>query len=304
MILTQYPSREEWLAARRNLVTASRAPIILGVSPWGSRYAEWSEAVGLTKRDQWAADDERNWGTLLEPVILKRWCEVTGRSAHQTPNTLAVDDTLPWLAASPDGLTDDAPANEPVEIKTASAYAAKDWGEGVPVHYQVQAQVQMRVLGAARCHIAALLGGRTFRHFVVERDDELISGMLPHLEEFVAMVREQRPPSPDGSDETTSAIKAAFPHPAEDEDAVMLTSPEVLAAHREREEAIAAIKAAEEKKARASNVIMAALATYPAGRLPDGSGYTWREEKRKGYTKIVEPWSGRVLRSKAAKEKA
>jgi predicted phage-related endonuclease len=75
-----------------------------------------------------------------------------------------------------------------VEIKTASEYVGKNWGnedsDEVPDQYQCQAQWYMGVTGVDVCHMAVLIGGNKYRQYKIERHQDFIDYLFEAAESF------------------------------------------------------------------------------------------------------------------------
>jgi len=67
-------SREEWLAWRREDVTASVAPALFGVHPYMTTFELWARETGLTPEDNEDTPTKRR-GRLLEPIALTMLAE-------------------------------------------------------------------------------------------------------------------------------------------------------------------------------------------------------------------------------------
>lgn len=131
----------EWRIWRRQGVTASDAPVVLGVSPFKSRWRLWAEKTGLNEEVEVDTPDirrgieeepkarlafEKKYDTLLLPVC----------GEH---------DTYPILRASFDGVE----KGRPVEIKAPSEKTfAKVCRNGPSEIHRIQLQHQMLVAGS------------------------------------------------------------------------------------------------------------------------------------------------------------
>jgi putative phage-type endonuclease len=191
-----YESHEEWLAIRRTGIGGSDAPAVVGLNPYATAYD-----VYLDKRqEREPVDLSQNaavrWGNRLEDAIAEEYSEQTGRVVHRVKRVLRRRDR-PYLIASLDRRV--VGDSRGLEIKTAGAHMAGDWGESgtdhIPEQYLVQVQHYMAVTGYASFDVAVLIGGRDFRIFVVDRDEELIASMMDPLAEFWRRVEAGEPPA-------------------------------------------------------------------------------------------------------------
>lgn len=306
MSIITYDNRADWLAARREGLGASDAPVILGLSPFKSALQLYHEKTGMeTERPselEWLY-----WGNELEGPIAKRYAEVTGRPVSRKPFDghyhihWSEDPRTPWAFA-----TLDATAIRPVkgvegdgeegalEIKNASVYVGDKWIDEPPVDYQVQNQHQQMVGAFGWGSIAALIGGNRFLWCDIERDNTFINTVLmPALIEFWDRVQRRDPPPIDGSDSAKAFLAQLY---QQDKGTTIALDGEAVDWDAELEEAKAAIKVAEEKKQLAENRIKAAIGEHSAATLPNGLVYTYKSQSRKEH--IVAASSFRVLRRK------
>lgn len=180
-----------------------------GLSPYKTAYQLW-----LEKTDQYPGQVQSaamEWGLRLENAIAQAYTERTGFELVTTPP--AVHFERPWMFASPDRVV---PGHNIrlVELKTASAYLADEWGDDgtdqVPDWYLLQVQHQMEVTGIDRADVAVLIGGQDFRVFHVERSQRVIGLLVEQEYRFWQCVEEMRPPDPDWDHASTPGLLAAI----------------------------------------------------------------------------------------------
>lgn len=184
--MTHSSDRGAWLAARRELVTASDVAALLGESPYKTREQLRMEKAGLA--EEWAGDEQTELALALEPYVMamarERWgwkiCPV-GR--------LFNDASEPRLGATPDGSMDTPWGDANVQIKVTSAKPTemckprKDgspstaaFAAGAPLHYQLQVQAEMAVMGVAHSSLLVLhTGPLALRAYYVPRHDGVIA---------------------------------------------------------------------------------------------------------------------------------
>ncbi|NDE02627.1 MAG: hypothetical protein EBZ91_12965, partial [Gammaproteobacteria bacterium] len=129
----------EWFAVRRELLTASDAAAALDVKPFAS--FRGSSRAELLRRKVADAPLDNMFvvhGQKYEDEARAWACEAMGEKVYDVG--LVRHDDLPWLAASPDGVTR---SGKLIEIKCPLKRAI-DPGR-VPGHYYPQVQVQMEV---------------------------------------------------------------------------------------------------------------------------------------------------------------
>lgn len=160
---------EAQLIARQRIVTASKLPAIIGVSPFKTRDQILHEVTSNATRGQMLPHQER--GHLLEPIVGEWLCRELSRDLGRPLRvvkgqeflvknsvfapSLLVEDTLvhklePRFAATPDFYMCDAESEYPrprrfTEIKTSSE--RKGWfPDQVPAYIYAQCQWQLYVL--------------------------------------------------------------------------------------------------------------------------------------------------------------
>lgn len=190
---------EAFKKARRKSLGASDMAAVCGVSHFGTPLH-----VYLEKRGEWERPDNpaMKWGRLLEDTVARIYGEVKGCSVVKPEQVIAYSADDPWLHASLDfrvvwrnGEVD------PLEVKTGTLEPGQ-WGAGedhdepeaVPLAYYLQVQQQMFVVGAQRVRMAALLGGRDFRTYTIQRNEDLIARIRRIGKDFWAMIQEGSPP--------------------------------------------------------------------------------------------------------------
>lgn len=170
-------------AVRATMIGGSDAAKVVEVSKWGTGLDVWSEKLGLVERT--FHSEAAEWGTLLEPVVLREYAvrqgvrvgalhPRTGRPVVYTPRgaerratgSLA-DELVHWLGTlrHPDHdfigchvdgweLSSSDQVTDPIEAKTSSVFRAKEWGEPgtdqSPDEYVIQDQHISLVVGALR----------------------------------------------------------------------------------------------------------------------------------------------------------
>ena len=195
---------ESWEQRRHRGIGGSDAAAACGISPWKSRYQLWLEKTA-DEPPSFEQSEPMRWGTLLEPVIRQRYCDITGKSVV-VPEQLLRHRKYQWCIANVDGLTDD---DRVFEAKTARS--GDGWGEDgsdvIPDYYQTQVQHYMAVTGAEAADVAVLIGASDFRILTVPADEELQSLLIEREAEFWDLVVRRVAPEP----ETIGDVQLAFP---------------------------------------------------------------------------------------------
>lgn len=176
------PGSPEWLSR----ITASQVAAIVGVSPWTTAYALWHQKMG-----NYTIPENKSMatGTHWEPEI-RDWYRAQNPDLEVT-GELSFEHSNGWAAANPDGVIDGC---EGLEIKT-SRYG-DGWGEPgtdqVAKHYLPQIQWGLWVTGFTRWRVLMCtpwdIYDRTYREYMVERDQSFIDELVEAAEGFRLMV--------------------------------------------------------------------------------------------------------------------
>ncbi|MGV2385066.1 MAG UNVERIFIED_CONTAM: YqaJ viral recombinase family protein [Thermobifida fusca] len=218
LILPPDAPREEWLAARRQGVTASEIAVILGISPFDSPFNLYYKKRGEISED--FDNTAMSLGRHLEPWIADRWAEAHPEY-HVGVTGLWQSLERPWQMATPDRLLWDRAAGEDwrgrdsvLEVKSSGTYDG--WGEDgsdeIPTYYRAQVLWQLDTLGLTEGHVTCLfLSTRSIRNYVVPYDAHDVELMRDAAQEFLARVDKGEPPEIDHTPATTAALKSLFP---------------------------------------------------------------------------------------------
>jgi putative phage-type endonuclease len=191
----------EWIEARREGVTGSDIPVLLGLSPYQSE-------AGLARMkggDEGPERDEKQarmmrLGLALEPVIRD---EDTLKHGHRIRriNRTHVHPELPWAMASLDF--------ERVGERTiveAKASRSGRWDDGLPQDVEAQVRWQMGVAGYPRAHVACLRSGADLVCYDVDHDEDVFAGLVAIAEDFRRRLADGGPFA-----ENAASVKARFP---------------------------------------------------------------------------------------------
>lgn len=297
MNLSVFPDKSAWLEARRHSIGGSDVAVVLGLSPFKSRFTLWAEKAGEVAPEDNAEESEAmEWGSRIEPLLREKWQSVTGRELEPLPRySLLRNPKFPWLHYSPDGLF--LPSGV-FEAKTTSAFKASDWESAPPIHVQLQGQAGLLVAERSLVSYAVLIGGQRFRWCDMDAHPDAQATINETCREFMRCVETRTPPEPDGSDSTRSVLRRMYPAEIAEMEAVPLPD-EAEAIIAERDEVARVALAADKIKDELDNRLKAMIGDAPAGRSPSGRIVTWMTKSRDGYA--VEPTSWRELRVKPAK---
>jgi putative phage-type endonuclease len=259
------PGSPEWIEQRRHGIFATDAATVTGRSPFSSPFDKYAELQGTTMPK--VATEAMEMGMILQPVVGKLWADKHNRKIRACPWTY-------WLEPGVGSHYDfdvvaerHVPVTEILEVKTASAYSQRDWGEEetaeIPEAYllQVQHEIMCRPL-IKRAYVAVLIGGQKLRSYVVERDDGMIEDLLKIERKFLVDSRAGIAPPMDGSEAATAYLRGISPRDNGERWELPESVENLATAYLG---ALASVKSAEEAKASAGNLLRAAMGDNAAG---------------------------------------
>lgn len=209
LVSTVNMEKSEWLKWRRMGIGGSDASVIAGVNPFRSVFQLWKEKTGQAEPEE-VETEYTHFGSILEPVIKREFTRRTGLRIRNRYAILQSED-YPFMLADLDGVVNENGKRCIFEAKTASAYKAELWEEGVPREYLYQIQHYMAVTGAEKTYIAALVGGNHFLYHEVYRDEEMIRRLIRMEQDFwVNHVLSGKEPRADGSDATSAYLGETY----------------------------------------------------------------------------------------------
>jgi putative phage-type endonuclease len=189
---------KEWLAWRKSGLGASDAPIVMGVSPFTSRFELWLEKTGLGERKDFhpRAIEAMTRGKLLESKAREAYEKLVGFKVDADVNI--IHDTRDEFRASLDGYS--AEHNIIVEIKCPGKADLAEAAKGrVPKKYTPQVQMQLWLSGAKRCDYFTF-DGEKGTIVEVTPDVAYHQKLEQELGSFWALVQSQTPPELDITD--------------------------------------------------------------------------------------------------------
>lgn len=288
-----FDDHNAWISGRREYLTASNIAAALGISPFKSPFELSAELVGAVEPDDLSDNEAVYWGKALEGAVCERYAEVTGRAVTRWPQTtIALSPHVDWLACTPDAEQVEADKGTgSLQIKTTSAFLAKDWKDEPPLHVQIQAQFEAWILGHPWLTVCGLVGGQKLVWHDFERNDRFIEAALPKLESFWRSVKAGTLPVPDGSESTARVLAKLYP---QDTGETVQLPKEACDLLDELSGAKEAIKQVEKQKQEADNKLRALIADASFAVLTDGRLLSLKTQTRKEYVCAASTF--RVLR--------
>jgi len=188
----------EWYDIRKGLVTASDAAAILGIPPFASFKGD---PRAETMEKKLLSAPLRSMAAVHGVKYEQEACDMAMRALGETALEfgLLVHDKLPWLAASPDGVTTRGFA---IEIKCPTKRKINPGH--IPHHYYPQVQVQMEVCDLPATYFIQykpgflMHDGKPFVDItVVERDrtwfENNVGSLQAFWEEYMSLREAQQP---------------------------------------------------------------------------------------------------------------
>jgi putative phage-type endonuclease len=186
------PETDEWFAARREGITGTDLPKILGLTKYGNALSVWLDKRG--ERDDDAGEAAR-WGQILEDPVAQEWAARHGVSVRRVG--VLANAERPWMRASLDRLPETCPDGDGecgLEIKTRSAFKSKMFRSEIPDDVLAQTTWGLMVTGLHHMHVAVLIGGQELRSFRVDRDSKIEDYLLEAAAPVWAAVGDGVPP--------------------------------------------------------------------------------------------------------------
>lgn len=286
--------RTEWLAWRKLGIGASDIAALIGMSKWASPMSVWADKMGLGPPDD-GGNDYTEFGHRAEPMMV-------GYFEDRNPGLFVVGQQdrrvhpeFDWHRCTLDGLVVEHPDGDPVGVLEIKTTGEGEW-DHVPDAYACQVQWQMHVSGLPHAWMA-VLHGRKYRTYQVERDDRAIATLCEVADEFwTRYVLGETPPPADSHEATSKALAHAFPEPVPGKAADL---DDLVWALDLREQAQAQASEAKVLKARAENAIKAAMGHAEIGRLGGEPVVTYKLTRRDAHTVAASEY--RTLRTVGAR---
>jgi putative phage-type endonuclease len=277
-----WPHTDEWRLARRRGFGASESAAACGFSRWRTALEVYYQKIGELPDQE---DNDAMWfGRELEPIVIKKFCLETGLEVAQYPCPMLRHPEYPFMLATIDArLT----TGELLECKTTTEQAyRKNYGEeesdATPDDIVFQAQQQMAVTGADVCHVATLVAGRKLRRHRIERNDQLISGIIEKQAELWDRIQRRDPPPADFSHPSTPDLLKQVYH-EETLETVILSSA-LAEVRRERDRIAEQIKTLTAEQKSKEAVLLQAIGNANVVLFEaDANGYPCEFELTRSY---------------------
>lgn len=285
-------AKERWLTQRRSGIGGSDAPIVLGISPFATPLDLWATKLGLVPDQE--PGRAAIMGHRLERIVAAEFRERHRDYRVTNPGKYAIvrHPDHACLFATLDRQVERDGEPMALEIKTTADRFGDQWEDGAPMHVQAQLQHQLNVTGWKAGIVAVLIGGRDYREFEYQRDEELISLLTKAELAFWDHVLSETQPTVEASPELARSI--ARLHPKDNGQTIELP-PSLVGVDARLCGVKAQMKALEDERKKLEAEIQCAIGENTFGTLP-GVVYSWKHCERKGYE--VKPTSFRQLTRK------
>jgi putative phage-type endonuclease len=167
----------EWLAARRELVTATDIPVLLGISPYKCEADLADEKRGLSEPS--VSSLRMRAGTALQPLIGEAYTEATGKRVRAWTG-LAIHPTIEWAGASPDFRV----VGEKRLVEAKRSGSRSRFADGLPQDIEAQVMWQLGVTGYPVADVAVLLGDDDLSTFEVPFDPATFDNLVAVAADF------------------------------------------------------------------------------------------------------------------------
>lgn len=173
-------SHDDWLRLRKSGIGGSEAAAVCNLNPYSSAMKVFIDKT--SENIEYEDNEPLRQGRDLEDYVAQRFTDKTGLKVRRS-NYMYRSRQFPWMIADVDRLIIGEDAG--LECKTANAYNADKWeGDNIPIHYYIQCQHYMAVTGKKAWYIAVVILGVDFKYKKIERDEELITGLILLEERF------------------------------------------------------------------------------------------------------------------------
>lgn len=175
----------KWVESRKTGIGGSDVASIMGLNRYSSPYEVWMVKTGRADSPDLSGKQAVEWGNRLEPLVADKFAECHPELRVEVKEATLVSKERPWAFANLDRLLTDGNGRHGIlEVKTAGAFRAPDWEDGVPVYYQTQVAHYMAVTGFDYAYFAVLIGGQEYREFRYDRDEEDVAAVTQRVDSF------------------------------------------------------------------------------------------------------------------------
>lgn len=287
---------EAWLAARKELLTASDMAAILGEDEHRTAIEVYIDKVSTQPENPvLALDDPRFWGRVLEQPVLRALATYRGWK-YRKGGALLRSRKHPFLGATLDAEIDRGDGMW-IDLEGKTTRLPRGWDEEtgqLPTRVLIQVQSQLLVTGAELAIVFALLQGSRPVQIPIEPSPKFHAVLVERGEEFMDMVRQGIVPVPDGSPASARALTRLYPKA---NGAAVMLPPEALEWTRKCQKLSLGKRLVENRLRYYQQLLKHSIGEATYGVLPEPVGgkncWRWETQAREGF--VVEPTETRVL---------
>lgn len=202
-----FKDKEEWLRIRSKYIGGSDSGAVIGLDEYKTPYSLWAEKTG--KVEGFEGNISTKVGAYLEELVAKMFTEETGKKVRRKNSTL-VNDEYPFACANVDRLIVSEKALLECKTSTSLPVMKKFKNGEYPDRWYCQIMHYLAVTGLERAYLAALVGNREFKVFVIEHDEEEIKSLMEAEKEFWGYVESDTPPPFAGLDADSDTLKVIY----------------------------------------------------------------------------------------------
>lgn len=276
LVLSVDAPRAEWLNARRNGITATDLPAIMGLNSYRTAIDVWTDKT-MPPVDDDTFSEAAYWGTKLEEPVAQAWAERHGVKIRRIG--LVHNQYRPWMLASLDRIVHGCSEGKcALEVKTRSLFVSEKWATDLPEDVRAQVMWQLIVTGLSHIHVAALIGGQRLVEHTVTWDDTLAGRLIEAAGLVWAAVRANEMPDLPPELWTTDYLEQRHQTrqgatELNDQDSIV-----ALLSYQRINEELAAL---EVEKAHLRTQLIGALGEADTATIAGRTAYTFREASRR-----------------------
>ncbi|MDY2734389.1 YqaJ viral recombinase family nuclease [Intestinibacter sp.] len=275
LVSTKDMSKEEWLKYRQGGIGGSDASAVAGINPWKTAVQVYIDKKEDNPKE--IKSFRMDLGNRLEGLVAELFTEETGLKVRNV-NGILYNNKYPFARANIDRAIVGEKAF--LECKTTNSYAAKDWENGIPAHYEIQCLHYMAVTGATHCYIAALIGNQEFKWYKIERDQETIDYLMQIEKEFwEENILKDVIPLPDGSYAYSEYLKEKYPSSKAEEIDITNFIEDIGDKLNRYDEIVEDMKSLDSEKKAIEQEIQAEMGECEVARIGERKA-TWKSQSR------------------------
>lgn len=178
-----FPSRDEWLQARKNTIGGSDASAVVGLNPYRTNVELWAEKTGQRTPEDISDKPYVKYGHDAEPLLRELFkIDFPEYQVFYEENNLFLNEKYPWGHFSADGWLRDKDGRLGIlEIKTTEILQSmqkEKWNKKIPDNYYVQLlhgfQIMEADFAVLKAQLKTVFDGIPYlqtRHYFIERSE-------------------------------------------------------------------------------------------------------------------------------------